>query len=451
MSRSQPDWSPASWRGFPATQQPTYENHADLTRVEEQIATYPPLVFAQEASALREQLARVAGGNAFLLHGGDCAENFSEFSAPRIRDLFKVLLQMAVVLTFGASVPVVKVARMAGQYAKPRSSEFEQRDGVRLPSYRGDIVNAIGFDADARRPDPDRMITAYHQSAATLNLLRAYAQGGLADLHEVARWNMAFVENNPLKSRYQILAERIHEALHFMEVLGITSDTAPVIRETQLYTSHEALLLNYEQALTRRDETTGEWYDHSAHFLWIGERTRSVDGAHVEFCRGIGNPIGAKIGPTAESDEVIRLADQLNPDNIPGRLTFIVRMGADTITERLPALVQRVRAEGRAVVWVSDPMHANTVTTSSGLKTRDFEMIVRETTQFIAVHRAEGTRAGGVHLEMTGDAVTECTGGAYNLREHDLTRRYLTYCDPRLNGDQVLELAFRLAEEVAAR
>ena len=441
-------WAPDSWRGKPAHQQPAYPDAAALARVENELATYPPLVFAQEARALQDGLARAAVGEGFLLHGGDCAENFTDFTAPRIRDTFKVLLQMAIVLTFGAAVPIVKVARMAGQYAKPRSADSETRDGVSLPSYRGDIVNGIEFTKEARTPDPQRMITAYHHSAATLNLLRAFAQGGLADLHEVGRWNMGFVESNPLRDRYQEMAERIGESLRFMEAMGINSDTAPVIRETSLYTSHEALLLNYEQALTRRDSISGNWYDCSAHFVWIGERTRGVDDAHVEFCRGIHNPIGLKVGPSMTGDALMRLIDTLDPDNSPGRLSLIARMGAGAISQVLPELVRTVRREGRAALWVCDPMHGNTVTTSTGLKTRDFAAVMRELSRFLDVHQAEGSHPGGIHLEMTGEHVTECTGGAYGLSEADLTRRYRTYCDPRLNADQVLELAFLLADSI---
>lgn len=439
-------WQPSAWRDRPARQQPHYPDREQLERVEGQLREYPPLVFAQEAQSLREQLERVAHGQAFLLHGGDCAETFADFSAPRIRDTFKVLLQMAVVLTFAGSAPVVKVARLAGQYGKPRSSAEEERNGVRLPSYRGDIINDRAFDADARRADPERMITAYHHSAATLNLLRAYAQGGLADLHQVGRWNMSFVEANPLRDRYQDMAERIGETLRFMHVMGINSDTAPVIRETQLFTSHEALLLNYEEALTRHDPQSDEWFDCSAHFIWIGERTRGLEDAHVEFCRGIGNPVGVKIGPRTTADELLRLIDRLNPHNLAGRLTLITRMGADALARRLPELIRAVRREGRTVVWSSDPMHGNTVATAGGLKTRDFDAIMLEIRRFFEVHAAEGSYPGGIHLEMTGEHVTECTGGAYRLRAEDLSARYRSYCDPRLNGDQVLELAYLLAD-----
>jgi 3-deoxy-7-phosphoheptulonate synthase len=419
-----------------------------LAGIEEQLKTYPPLVFAEETRDLRSKLTDVAHGNAFLLQGGDCAESFSDFNAPMIRDTFKVLLQMAVVLTFGGSCPIVKVARMAGQYAKPRSSDFETRDGVSLPSYRGDIVNSNEFTAEAREPDPQRLLKAYYRAAASLNLLRAFAQGGLADLHQVNRWNMSFVAANPLKERYQEMAERIHEALTFMSVMGISPESVPMVKETQLFTSHEALLLNFEEALTRRDHLTGNWYDCSAHFLWIGERTRQLDHAHIEFFRGIHNPVGVKVGPTMDPDELIRLIDAVNPENDPGRLTLITRMGADTLADNLPALVRKVKAEGREVIWSSDPMHGNTVTASNGLKTRNFDRILREIRQFFSVHKAEGSYAGGIHLEMTGQHVTECTGGAYGLSDEDLVHRYKTQCDPRLNADQVMELAFLIADSL---
>jgi 3-deoxy-7-phosphoheptulonate synthase len=391
-------------------------------------------------------LADVCEGKAFLLQGGDCAESFSDFSAANIRDTFKTLLQMAVVLTYGGKCPVVKIARMAGQYAKPRSSDYETIDGVSLPSYRGDIVNSFEFTESARIPDPNRLMTAYHHSAATLNLLRAFAQGGLADLHQVNRWNMSFVAANPLKEKFQQLADRIQDALQFMEVCGIDSSVAPSLKETSLYTSHEALLLGYEEALTRRDHLTGDWYDCSSHFVWIGERTRQLDHAHIEFFRGIKNPIGVKVGPGMKPDELIELIDALNPENIPGRLTLITRMGADILPEKLPALVRRVQDEGRKVIWSSDPMHGNTEKATTGYKTRSFNNILREISQFFAVHKSEGSYAGGVHLEMTGQHVTECTGGAYGLSDEDLAQRYRTQCDPRLNADQVLELGFLVAD-----
>lgn len=443
-------WQPDSWRQKPILQQPQYEDAQQLQEVEQRLHSYPPVVFAAEARQLFSQLADVSQGKGFLLQGGDCAESFDEFNAPKIRDTFKVILQMAVVLTYAGKCPVTKVARMAGQYAKPRSGDFETIDGVSLPSYRGDIINSFEFTEAARRPDPQRMVEAYHRASSTLNLLRAFAQGGLADLHEVNRWNMAFVENNPLKERYQTMANNLHDALEFMSVVGINADNHKAISETTLFTSHEALLLNYEQALTRRDTMTGDWYNCSAHMLWIGERTRQLDHAHVEFFRGINNPIGVKVGPTMQEDELIELIDTLNPDNKAGRLTLITRMGADNLAENLPRLLKRVKQEGRHVVWSSDPMHGNTIKASSGYKTRNFDDILREIQQFFQVHRAEGTHAGGIHLEMTGQHVTECTGGAYKISDADLAECYQTQCDPRLNADQVLELAFLVADHLKA-
>ncbi len=440
------NWTPDSWRDFPILQQPKYQDLAELKSVEQQIHSFPPLVFAEETRELYRQLGEVAEGRGFLLQGGDCAESFADFNAANIRDTFKVMLQMAVVLTFGGKVPVTKIARMAGQYAKPRSADLETIDGVSLPSYRGDIVNSFEFTEAARKPDPQRLITAYHHSASTLNLLRAFAQGGLADLHQVNRWNMSFVASNPNRERYQHLADRIKDSLEFMEVLGINSDTSPTIKETQLFTSHEALLLNYEQALTRRDHLTGNWYDCSAHMVWIGERTRQLDHAHLEFFRGIHNPVGVKIGPSMDPDDLIRLIDTVNPDNDPGRLTLITRMGADVLGDKLPALVRKVQEEGRKVVWSSDPMHGNTIKASNGYKTRNFDAVLKEIQDFFAVHKAEGSWAGGVHFEMTGQHVTECTGGAYGLSEADLSQRYKTQCDPRLNADQVQELAFLITD-----
>lgn len=439
-------WNPNSWRELPIVQQPQYPDQDVLKSVESQLKTAPPLVFAEETRSLFKQLEDVCEGRAFLLQGGDCAESFSDFNAANIRDTFKTILQMAVVLTYGGKCPVVKIARMAGQYAKPRSADLETIDGVSLPSYRGDIINNFEFTEQARIPDPQRLMTAYHHSAATLNLLRAFAQGGLADLHQVNRWNMGFVAANPQKEKYQKLADKIQDALEFMEVCGINSTIAPSLKETDLYTSHEALLLGYEEALTRRDHLSGDWYDCSAHFVWIGERTRQLDHAHIEFFKGIKNPIGVKVGPGMQPDELIRLIDALNPDNIPGRLTLITRMGADILPEKLPALVRKVQQEGRKVIWSSDPMHGNTEKATSGYKTRNFDNIMREISQFFSVHKAEGSYAGGVHLEMTGQHVTECTGGAYGLSDDDLAQRYKTQCDPRLNADQVLELGFLVAD-----
>jgi 3-deoxy-7-phosphoheptulonate synthase len=440
------EWTPASWRQHPAVQLPDYPDEAALRSVEQRLATYPPLVFAGEARTLLSQLGEVAEGLAFLLQGGDCAESFAEFRGFNIRDTFRVLLQMAVVLTFAAACPVVKVGRMAGQFAKPRSETTEIQNGVELPSYQGDIINRMEFTPEARRPDPERQVQAYAQSAATLNLLRAFAQGGYADLHQVHRWNMDFVAASPQGERYHDLANRITESLAFMEACGLNASTVAQIRETAFYTSHEALLLGYEQALTRRDSLTGDWYDTSAHLLWVGERTRQLDGAHVEFVRGIHNPVGVKAGPGMDSATLLRLIDILNPRNIPGRLTIICRLGANRVESVLPPLIRAVQREGRKVVWSCDPMHGNTVRLSTGYKTRPFERILEEVRRFFAVHRAEGSHAGGVHFEMTGQDVTECLGGAQAITEQHLAERYDTQCDPRLNASQSLELAFLIAE-----
>lgn len=443
-------WSARSWRDKPIEQQPKYSDPSQLQAVEQQLSQFPPLVFAEEIRALRNQLKNVCEGEGFLLQGGDCAESFSDFNAPKIRDTFKVILQMAIVMTFAGSCPVTKVARMAGQYAKPRSSDFETIGDLSLPSYRGDIINGSEFAEAARQPNPERMLKAYHHSAATMNLLRAFAQGGLANLHKVHKWNLSFIASNPLKERYQKIAEEIQTALRFMEVLGINSENNAAIHETSLFTSHEALLLPYEQALTRTDTLTGLPYDCSAHMVWIGERTRKLDQAHVEFMRGIHNPVGVKVGPTMQGDELIQLIDALNPENEPGRLTLITRMGANNLANELPKLVRRVKQEGRNVVWSSDPMHGNTIKADNGLKTRNFDAIHKELRHFFAIHQAEGTYPGGIHLEMTGEDVTECTGGAYRISEADLSSRYRTQCDPRLNADQVLELAFLVAESLKA-
>ncbi|VXD02152.1 Phospho-2-dehydro-3-deoxyheptonate aldolase [Pseudomonas sp. 8Z] len=437
-------WNPQSWRAKPIQQQPEYPDAAHLAQVEQALAGYPPLVFAGEARELRRQFAEVTQGRAFLLQGGDCAESFAEFSAAKIRDTFKVLLQMAIVMTFAAGCPVVKVGRMAGQFAKPRSSGSETIDGVTLPAYRGDIVNGIGFDAASRVPDPERLMQAYHQATASLNLLRAFAQGGFADLHQVHQWNLDFIANSALAEKYHQLAGRIDETLAFMRAVGM--DSAPQLRETSFFTAHEALLLNYEEAFVRRDSLTGRWYDCSAHMLWIGDRTRQLDGAHVEFMRGIENPIGVKVGPTTDADELIRLIDTLNPDNDPGRLNLIVRMGAEKVEAHFPRLLRKVKEEGRQVLWSSDPMHGNTIKASSGYKTRDFAQILSEVRQFFAAHQAEGTHAGGIHIEMTGQNVTECIGGSRPITEDGLSDRYHTHCDPRMNADQSLELAFMIAE-----
>jgi 3-deoxy-7-phosphoheptulonate synthase len=427
---------------------PDYPDAAKVAAVEARLKSYPPLVFAGEARNLTAALAQVSAGKAFLLQGGDCAESFAEFHPDNIRDTFRVLLQMAVVLTFGGSMPVVKVGRIAGQFAKPRSAPTEIVDGVELPSYRGDIVNGPEFTAEARIPDPERLQQAYLQSASTLNLLRAFAQGGYADLHNVHRWNLGFIDKSPAGEKYKALADRISETLSFMEACGITPESTPQLRTTEFYTSHEALLLGYEQAMTRVDSTSGDWYDTSAHMLWIGDRTRQLDGAHVEFMRGIRNPIGLKCGPSLKSDDLIRLIDILNPQNTPGRLTLIGRFGADLAAEHWPKLIRSVEREGRTVVWSCDPMHGNTIKSPSGYKTRPVDRILKEVQTFFAVHRAEGTHPGSVHFEMTGRDVTECTGGAVGVTDADLSSRYDTACDPRLNASQVLELGFLIAESL---
>lgn len=443
-------WTPQSWRSKPIVQQPTYTDLNHLQQVEHQLAELPPLVFAGEIRDLHHKLGNVAQGKAFLLQGGDCAETFSEFNANKIRDTFKVLLQMAVVMTFAGSYPVVKVGRMAGQFAKPRSSATETKNGIELPSYRGDIINDIAFTREGRTPDPERLLKAYHQSAATLNLLRAFAQGGFADLHQVHRWNLGFVEQSPLVEKYQDLAGQIDQTIAFMEACGMTSDNTPQIKGTTVYTSHEALLLGYEQALTRQDSIMQEWYDCSAHMLWIGDRTRQPDHAHVEFLRGVKNPVGIKVGPSTTPEGLLQLLDTLNPDNLPGRITLIARMGADQIFDKLSPLVRLVKSEGRHVVWSSDPMHGNTTTTSNGYKTRSVDAVLAEMKGFFEVHQSEGTHAGGVHLEMTGHNVTECVGGAFQITEDRLGDQYDTFCDPRLNGEQALELAFLIADTMKA-
>jgi 3-deoxy-7-phosphoheptulonate synthase len=424
---------------------PDYPDAEALAQVEAQLSRYPPLVFAGEARRLKELLGHVCEGRAFLLQGGDCAESFAEFRADNIRDSLRVLLQMAVVLTYGAAMPVVKVGRMAGQFAKPRSAPTETQGGIELPSYRGDIVNGLDFHEQARVPDPARQIQAYAQAAATLNLLRAFTDGGYAALTRVHSWMLGFVDRSPQGARYRDLADRITEALAFMEACGVTDMTTPEIRRTTLYTSHEALLLGFEQAMTRIDSTSGLWYDTSAHLVWIGERTRQPDGAHVEFCRGLANPLGVKLGPKTTPDELLTLCDILNPENEPGRLTVIARMGHDQVERRLPPLIRAVQREGRHVVWACDPMHGNTIKSSIGYKTRPFDRILAEVRGFFAVHKAEGTHAGGVHVEMTGQEVTECTGGAQAITDEGLSHRYHTHCDPRLNASQSLELAFLIA------
>jgi 3-deoxy-7-phosphoheptulonate synthase len=438
-------WSPSSWRSKPILQVPSYPDQNAVAEMEGRLKSWPPLVFAGEARALRKSLGDVAQGKAFLLQGGDCAESFAEHGADNIRDFFRVFLQMAVVLTFAGSMPVVKIGRIAGQFAKPRSSDNETKDGVTLPSYRGDIINGIEFDSAARIPDPARQEMAYRQSAATLNLLRAFAQGGYASLDNVNQWMLGFLSDSPQRNRYEALAARISETLDFMRAIGITAETHEGLRETDLYTSHEALLLGYEEALTRQDSLTNDWYATSGHMIWIGDRTRQPDHAHVEYCRGIKNPIGLKCGPSMDADGLLRLIELLNPADEAGRLTLIARFGSDKVGDHLPTLVRAVKASGRTVVWSCDPMHGNTIS-AGGYKTRPFERVLREVQAFFQIHRAEGTHPGGVHIEMTGKDVTECTGGARAITADDLGDRYHTHCDPRLNAEQALELAFLIAE-----
>jgi 3-deoxy-7-phosphoheptulonate synthase len=444
-------WTPDSWRTKPIAQAPVYSDGAALADAERQLAGYPPLVFAGEARKLKQALGKAAAGDAFLLQGGDCAESFGEHSADNIRDFFRVFLQMAVVMTFAAASPIVKVGRVAGQFAKPRSSDFETIDGVTLPAYRGDIVNDIEFTAAAREPDPRRQMEAYRQSAATLNLLRAFATGGYANLENVHRWMLGFVKDSPQSERYEELADRITETLGFMRAVGLDPEAHPELRATDFYTSHEALLLGYEQAMTRLDSTSGDYYATSGHMIWIGDRTRQLGGAHVEFCRGVKNPIGLKCGPSLMPDELMRLIEVLDPEEEPGRLTLICRFGADKVDTALPPLLRAVKREGRKLLWVSDPMHGNTIKTSTGFKTRPTERIAQEVRNFFAVCGAEGVYAGGVHLEMTGKNVTECTGGARAISESDLHDRYHTYCDPRLNAEQAIEMAFMVADLLKAQ
>lgn len=442
-------WSPHSWRARPALHIPDdYPDAAALRAAEAEIATLPPLVFAGEARRLTSALGKVANGEAFLLQGGDCAESFKEFSADNIRDTFRLILQMAVVLTFAGGKPVVKLGRIAGQFGKPRSSPVETIGDVTLPSYRGDNINGMEFTPEARIPDPQRLVKAYHQSSSTLNLLRAFANGGYADLYNIHKWTLGFVSGSPQGERYRELAEKISETLNFMSAIGITSDKAQEIRQVDFFTSHEALLLNYEQALTRVDSTSGDWYDTSAHFLWIGERTRQLDGAHVHFMQGIKNPIGVKCGPTLEPDDLKRLIDALNPEGIPGRLTLIGRFGSDRVAERLPRLMKASREHGVPVVWSIDPMHGNVIKAANGYKTRPFDRILSEVRSFIDIAASENVHPGGLHLEMTGQNVTECLGGAHALSEDELSHRYHTHCDPRLNADQALELSFLVAERL---
>ena len=441
-------WQTDSWKNFTIKHLPDYPDQNHLEEVEKTLNNFPPLVFAGEVRSLKRALADVTEGYAFLLQGGDCAESFSEFHADNIRDTFRVILQMAVVLISGANMPVVKVGRIAGQFAKPRSSPTETIDGVELPSYTGDIINDIRFEKDKRIPDPDRMLKAYSQAASTLNLLRAFADGGYADLRHVQSWNMGFVKSGPQGERYRHLADQIQESLNFMEALGINSNNTPQLRRVKYFTSHEALLLPYEEALTRVDSTSGDIYNTSAHFVWIGDRTRFLDSAHVEFCRGIKNPIGIKCGPSLDPDVLIELLDVLNPSDEAGRITLIARFGHDKVKSYLPKLIRKVQQEGRTVVWSCDPMHGNTIKSSNGIKTRPFDQIIDEVKQNIRIHKSEGSFMGGIHLEMTGQNVTECTGGLDDISEADLSDRYRTHCDPRLNANQAIELAFLIADEL---
>jgi len=444
------NWTPNSWREFPIKQQPTYNDEEALKGVEEELSSYPPLIFAGEARTLKEKLAAVGRGEAFLLQGGDCAESFADFNTPNIKNFFKLMLQMNMVMMYSTGKPVVKVGRIAGQFAKPRSSDFEEFNGVTLPSYRGDIINGVEFTKEARIPNPHNMIRAYNQAAATQNLLRAFSRGGLADLNKVHQWNLEFIKDNTLGQKYTDLSNKIDHAVKFMAACGLSSDQVPQLHQTTLFTSHEALLLNYEEALTKKDsEGDNKFYDCSAHMLWIGDRTRELTEAHIEYFRGIANPIGCKVGPTMEEDELIELIDALNPENEEGRLNLIVRMGADKIQEFFPKLLKRVRDEGKNVVWSCDPMHGNVEKSSTGYKTRDFANILSEVEQFFTIHEKMGTVAGGIHLEMTGNDVTECTGSAScAITAEDLSSRYHTQCDPRLNASQALELAFMVGEMI---
>ena len=446
MSAKIAAWSPDSWSDLPIKQVPEYPDQKALQEVEAKLATFPPLLFAGESRDLKKRLADVAEGRRFLLQCGDCAESFAEHGPDHIRDFLRVFLQMAVVLTYAGGSPVVKVGRLAGQFAKPRSKPTEKRDDIELPSYRGDIINGMEFTEEARIPDPSRMLRGYRQAAATANLVRAFALGGYADLERVHQWNMNFVQDSPQGHRYEELANNITESLAFMRAIGITADNTPQLRQTHFFTSHEALLLGYEQALTRLDSTSGEWYATSGHMVWVGDRTRQPDHAHIEYVRGIKNPIGLKCGPSLEANELLELIDIIDPDNEPGRLTLISRFGAGNVEKYLPKLLRAVKREGRKVVWACDPMHGNTISAESGYKTRPFDRILTEVQDFFAVHRAEGTHPGGIHVEMTGDNVTECTGGAVAISDAELSNRYHTHCDPRLNADQSLELAFLVAE-----
>ena len=441
-------WNPNTWRNYPIVQMPKYINQKSLSSVEAKLSLKPPLVFAGEVQALKRSLHLVEKGEAFILQGGDCAESFTQFSANGIRDTFKVLLQMAVILTFGSSMPIIKIGRIAGQFAKPRSSDIEVLNGVELPSYRGDMINDMEFNKASREPDPHRLIEGYEQSAATLNLIRAFAQGGMADLAKVHEWTLGFLADTPETTKYQEVADRISESLNFMKACGLTSDTASQLRETEFYTSHEALLLNYEEALTREDTITAEkgWYSTSAHLLWVGDRTRQHDHGHIEFLSGIQNPVGIKCGPSLEPDDLIRLIEKINPENDTGKVVLICRMGSEKVIDHLPKLVKKIQSEGKKVIWCCDPMHGNTIKSSNGYKTRKVSQILSEVDNFFNVHKTEGSYPGGVHFEMTGSNVTECLGGANEVKESDLGSRYHTHCDPRLNGSQSLELAFLISD-----
>ena len=441
-------WKPNSWRNYPVVQMPTYPDESKVNSVEAKLSFKPPLVFAGEVQALKKSLALAEKGNAFILQGGDCAESFSQFSANGIRDTFKVLLQMAVILTYGSSIPIIKIGRIAGQFAKPRSSDVEIIDGIELPSYRGDMINDMEFNKTARQPDPQRLIDGYEQSAATLNLIRAFAQGGMANLEKVHEWTLGFLNNTPETDKYREIANRISESLNFMKACGLTSSSVPQLRETDFFTSHEALLLNYEEALTREDTITAEkgWYATSAHLLWVGDRTRQFDHGHIEYLSGIQNPVGIKCGPSLEKDDLIRLLDKVNPKNESGKVVLISRMGSEKVNEHLPKLIKNIKANGKNVTWCCDPMHGNTIKASNGYKTRRVAEILNEVNNFFLVHKSEGTLPGGVHFEMTGSNVTECLGGANEVKESDLGSRYHTHCDPRLNGSQSLELAFLVSD-----
>ena len=441
-------WKPNSWRNYPVVQMPTYPDESKVNSVEAKLSFKPPLVFAGEVQALKKSLALAEKGNAFILQGGDCAESFSQFSANGIRDTFKVLLQMAVILTYGSSIPIIKIGRIAGQFAKPRSSDVEIIDGIELPSYRGDMINDMEFNKTARQPDPQRLIDGYEQSAATLNLIRAFAQGGMANLEKVHEWTLGFLNDTPETDKYREIANRISESLNFMKACGLTSSSVPQLRETDFFTSHEALLLNYEEALTREDTITAEkgWYATSAHLLWVGDRTRQFDHGHIEYLSGIQNPVGIKCGPSLEKDDLIRLLDKVNPNNETGKVVLICRMGSEKVNEHLPKLIKNIKANGKNVTWCCDPMHGNTIKASNGYKTRRVAEILDEVNNFFLVHKSEGTLPGGVHFEMTGSNVTECLGGANEVKESDLGSRYHTHCDPRLNGSQSLELAFLVSD-----